>query len=732
MPINALYKFIEKEYNEGSFEDSEIQIKLLERAIQQGEMPERYSMIDLKPFDFSFTHDAHYQLQDDHISVYEKIDQKNLHLSKYHYTAKFKNNKDVNYQLHVYFNEKDQPVLVEFAMENPDGGYTKLKIKSDLQSLFIGLAIDRIRITMGQLQEKHRHYIQSLVSEYEALEFKLHQMKPDGNEYESLLDSMMEKLRALSQYHVNQIYKKQEKLFQQILHHYASNLKNKDKKSESFVAKEKTVTESSGKEEVRVIHVKKNTSKKEDLSTYIPKLLSLKQKFDDAINNPEGTDEEIVKYFLDYERYCDMLELLAEEERFSVDNATLKEIKYHYALSHQQGLAIIKSTLSGYKYHLAEQLKEDLSDVAEDWLRLALGAGDAKLLEFVLTRSSIAINSFMVDGNNNPILYCYLMHSASQPMLECLSVLVNQGASIFVKLDDGFSVANHILRDPTHPLLPALEHQPLPPAEFLRVLIKEIDERISSVTDKAIERKLSVLRDNFKIHWINVKNVSNAEAKKYMGNNIYMPRLENKTTVDDVDAFLMRQDIKQLMDKYNGCYQTYLNGLSGPQRAKEIASDLDSLDKLISVFKNMNCNFSDALKDNFARLLRSYIIRIENKTEINQYKREMIGAPRERKSYLQKLISKLALKNEAFEDGERSVLADVLIEGEIFKNKSLNVMHLLEVKEEHKDTVTPKKKNSKRRKSALRANSLLAEKATQTNCDLKGSESNRPKSPVPH
>jgi len=719
MPSNALYKFIEKEYNEGNFEDSEIQIKLLERAIQQGEMPERYGMIDLKSVNFSFTHDAHYKLQEDHISVYEMIDPKNLHLSKYHYTAKFKNNKHVNYQLHVYFNEKDQPVLVEFAMENPDGSYTKVKIKSDLQSLFIELATDRVRVTMGQLQEKHRHYIQSLVSEYEALDLKLNQMKPDGDEYEFLLNSMLEKLQALSLYHTNLIYKKQGKLLQKILQDDLSGLKKENKSGfvKESKSKEANFQEKDSKQEIieeknitKKI-VKKLQENKEDLSTYLPQLRMLRNAMEDATASLKKGDD-LFDYFFKYLQYCDMLELLVEEDGFYADNATLKEIRYHYTYAHLNAKHLIQRSLAVGSYDLIEKLNEDLSDTAEMWIIGALISGDYKVLEFLLHRSSIAINSLLVYENYNPVLYCYLHHSRQQPKLNCLMVLLKHGASIFVKLEDGFSVANHILRDPTHPLLPALEYQSLTQVEFCKVLLKEIDGQMDRVTDDAVKKKLTLLKNNLTMNLVKIKSISNKEAVKYMREHVYLPQYENKQVVDAVDAFLLEPGTQQAINKYKKCHEEYLKSLSLVQRAKEVVDNIDELNFLMAMLKRIHAGFSDAFKDKFNNILKCYTCIAENKTEINGYKKQMVSVSWRKKEHLRKEIQELEGRNNKLNEVVRNELARFVIEGDPFKYSNLSFCVV-------DDNSSQKQAEVVKGKSALQANSLLAHaNSTKANSNM--------------
>jgi|GEM_PF-2118185 len=716
MPANVLYNFVKKEYEEGTILPADIhsrKISLLERAVQQGAVPEKYSLIDLPPVDLTITYDYRYKLLEDHISIYEQVDPKNVYLSRYHYTAYFNNNKGQEYQLHVYVDEKDQPVLIEFAIRNPEGSCTKIKIKKDLQVMFSELAIDRMRLTMGNLQEKHREFSQSLVADYEILENNLRQLKSNHDEkYEPLLSLLLEKVQALTLYHANPIYKRQAKLLQQIMQNYLSNPVSKktvysvqeNKKEDS---QEKDVEEKDSKQEVseKVDIAKKPIKKvyKENLSDYLPKLRALGKDLDEASASFEK-NEDIFPCFLKYLQYCDMLELLTQENHIYADQETLKEIRNHYTRAHLEARCLIRSDLIAGKYDLIEKLNDDLGDSAEMWFTAALLAGDSKALEFVLTHASVAINSLFIYNNYNPVMYCFLHHSESQSKVKCLAALLDYGASIFVKLEDGFSVANHILRDANHPLLDALRCQLLPQVEFCKVVIKEIDEKINKVDDEVIRKKLILLKNNFNIHLSKIKSVSNKEAFKYMTYNVYSPVYENKQIIDTIDVFLMEPDTQQVINKYKECHKAYLKNLTSLQRSKEVADGHDTLTFLTGMLRRIHVDLSDALKDKFKAMLQIHICIIKNKMAINDFKKELKGANWHRKEYLKKEIQKLEEENLGLDEENVNELAAFVLEGDPFKNQGVSFCEANDFPSEN-ETAQVKQKNEE--KSPLQAFSLL-------------------------
>lgn len=96
--------------------------------------------------------------------------------------------------------------------------------------------------------------------------------------------------------------------------------------------------------------------------------------------------------------------------------------------------------------HYSEECKEERKGPVKKSIKDLV-----QLLEFLLMHGDVPVNTFTID-NVTPVLYCYNMHSAKTPKLECLSILVRYNASLFVATASGLSVAHHLVENKQHPL----------------------------------------------------------------------------------------------------------------------------------------------------------------------------------------------------------------------------------------------------------------------------------------
>ncbi|HVY53777.1 MAG TPA: hypothetical protein VHA13_04595, partial [Gammaproteobacteria bacterium] len=131
-------------------------------------------------------------------------------------------------------------------------------------------------------------------------------------------------------------------------------------------------------------------------------------------------------------------------------------------------------------------------------IKLALVKGNDKLLEFLLQNGSFPINTFIVNSNLNPILYCIENDKPESPKAGCLSVLIKHGASLQVKDSQGLPAAHRIIESPS--LSPTLnEHAELTiiNPRFYTTLIQDLQnyltqENITELTKARIEKFIDI------------------------------------------------------------------------------------------------------------------------------------------------------------------------------------------------------------------------------------------------
>jgi hypothetical protein len=442
-----------------------------------------------------------------HISFYENQDDKNPYLSQYHYTAYLVGEDEKAYQLHVYFNQNDQlTTSAVFSIKSDDNTWVKQEISAEFSSDLSALAIDKSFIFMSELRRQYQNTLDKLENHYNTLEQELEKLSFDlvGNDtsYQKLLQTTLNLLNQLSDCHPNTQYDILFNLFTRI-----QRSLREIRVDTSSTAIETHLREKEQNIENTCHSIKKqlfSPHSKKPLHSIIQRTVKLQNIF---LSLPvEATHEEQLKNFLAFLNSTQDALIATEDNNYHATLDDLKNLQTLMTKINHHAKNLLTRLLLRNRFDLAESLKYFLKFVCYKLVTLSLTTGNAKLLDFLLSNSHFAINTFLVFENLSPVLFCYLKHSQAAPKTECLSILIKHNASIMSKTADGFSVAHHILSATDHPLKKALtdnSNKTLRNPQLFKGLIYEIknysnQHEVNKITQDKLQFALDLYKQAFK------------------------------------------------------------------------------------------------------------------------------------------------------------------------------------------------------------------------------------------
>lgn len=455
MILNNLYAFIELTQPHGF-------------QLKQDLSQHWYALLDLPVTRSCLLYDQEkiFKLQKHHLSVYQHQDDRNAYLSQYHYTGYFTDNDQKHYELHVYFNSKDQlATSAVFSTANDDGKYVAESISDDLASSLEQFALDHVSVPVGRLRQNQKDYIENQEKEYLSIEAKLTDLSIDlGKNRENYLENLNVANVVLSRL----VKIRQDNRYMQIANFFSSLRKalsqmqagsTEDEASNQPEESDKEMPTSLGKMETSSTKITRKLVKKKKTVSYdyqIKELLTLKSDFEKKVETKSPFQDQVTA-FQGFD--TELRKVIGCVEIFS-DNLNPDFLRIFSNLIAARDAFAKKLLLSlvvlGH-FDLALKMKFYSFLLPDDLIKVALNGRNHKMLDFILTHCDIPVNTIQVTNNLTPVLFCYLQNTPEKPMVECLSVLVKHRASLFVKAPDGLPIAHHILDNPNHPLRKAFQ-----------------------------------------------------------------------------------------------------------------------------------------------------------------------------------------------------------------------------------------------------------------------------------
>lgn len=419
-----------------------------------------------------------YTLDNHHLSVYENENRENPKLSQYHYTAEFINPSGERYRLHVYFNAFDE-LIQNIAFEQKIGDGYKLVDSTQIRNQLIILALRHTEPLINNLRKQHQEKIKDLESQYLDC------------------DQRLLKYFDLEQQNTTEILELTEEacgVLRELLplvrsSSYAAALRFHEATARSLKRARTTSVELSSTLSTH------GDNQVEDIAEEVPNPQDEVASHDKAFSKeakdyPEKASQHTQPKVLIVNQLAE--ELKAIETQFielskaptEVQAKKIEELlakTYEINLTYERHLQLkdlhqlqkirrklqkleadlLPSLLFGNQFELAALLTSSHHLVrAEKFLAVALQTGNSRLLDFILTYGDIDINNQRVTvfkkSFASAVYACFQEDSASHPMSECLSVLIQHGASLFAPDNKGLPLVYSILTGDTHPLRKAL------------------------------------------------------------------------------------------------------------------------------------------------------------------------------------------------------------------------------------------------------------------------------------
>lgn len=590
MPKNKLYSFIEEEISRGMITSEILDTRNFD--FKQDAKNHHYILYHLPCQDLTnikLENGQFYQLKSHHFSFFERINDANACMTEGHYTAFFKDKKNRQYRLHVYFDQRDQLTTAPIFSIESNNAYTKLNLNDEFSDILTQFAIDKSYRFMAALRQQHQSVSGTHEQRYFELEAELTQLSMNltnnHDEYQRKLDEVIVTLSLLEAYHYNSHYKDLLTLFKSI--------------KSSFSLPHQDTPRKDDDNSTRYVYdiLKSPAQKPKKIS--LKELLSLAEKSYNAFQSmaESHADTDALNLFLHFKQTVHEALLFAYDKQYFATTTDLQNIQSYIAKCHAIAKKFLMRFLLQNQFDSAAKLKEYLHPVPDNLIRMAFQTRNAALIDFLLTNSHFPVNTFTVENNLSPVLYCYHKNSAKTPMVACLSVLIKHHASILVKTADGLSVAHHICDTVNHPLKKAL----LDNAEvtfgkptFYKTLLRDISYYLDTHSLSESKRnQLLTSKQLFSMFLINIVRHGHSRGSFLARQN--MESVESITECLDpgvVDRIKSDKDFLKKYEKYQQVLRDYVLKLPAHEKQAmdiknkkflaDISTYIRSLDKVTS------------------------------------------------------------------------------------------------------------------------------------------------------
>ncbi|CAM2850684.1 coiled-coil-containing protein [Legionella steigerwaltii] len=642
----------------------------------------------------------HYLLDNHHISVYENENHNNPKLSQYHYTAEFINQSGERYRLHVYFNAFDELIQnIAFEQETVDG--YKLVDSKTMRNQLIILALKHTEPLIKELRQQHYEKIKGLEAHYKDCDKKLEkyfdldqknaaEILAITEEACKVLKELIPLIRSSSYPGFLRFHEASARALKKALEHITSTQKpdrNGVEASEDVqdIAEENSNTQDESPlqgdlhdegdpKEAPFSHEKMRQITKPTnlvIQQLEKEIRTLGTQFEELSMAPMEVQAKKIEQLLakTYE-----INLTYEHQIKLNDLHQLQKIRRDLQKLEAD---LLPSLLFKGQFELAALLTSSHHMLrAEKFLSVALQTRNTKLLDFILTHGGIDINNQPVTVHHHAfpsaVHACVQGDSPSNPMSECLSVLIKHGASLFAPDNKGLPLVYSILTGDMHPLRKALfmnRSRTIESIDFFKKLIALL--RACLTQDSLSENEKNTIELDLKSFEYQLEILQNAHLED-PSSRFLMKRanhLEEKYLGVFISKLRQDSDVMELNQKVQKAAAALNSKLSKAQKRQAkilLSNNLEDLEKILDGIDVMSFDF-DFLKtqvlkgfNNNLQLIEKQSLLIDLQKEIkrhhNSKNRKYKALLREQNELLQE-ISELEKKNpllQAFEAMDNS------------------------------------------------------------------------------
>lgn len=547
MATNKLYNFFERFYNVLKENNSFKPKSLVFKKNTENQSCAFYELSLTRPFTLIDKQQQNLKLIEHHLSFFADQEESNPHLSHYHYTAYFENSAGAKYQLHVYFNQKDQltcpPELVLIESK------TKQNLSEKDANTLSQLAVNQSMEIIAEIRVQRNALLAEYVIQFETAELQLCELSASLPEnyaaYKSKLDESLILLSHFSAHHDNPKYEATSRLLRRIDSFLSiSNLSAK----KLIIDEVDAVVMDDPTSSIKVTPSLDNT---QNLRTLIEEVRTAKNVYlsaekEDKLNRLEA-----------FHNLSNEVLLLSEEPQFTPTANELHQLQSLADESQSASRGLLEHYLVLGQLDKASRLKNYINPIPEKLVKLALIKGNAELLDFILTHGDFPINTFIVASNQNPVQYCVTNDAPEKPKAACLAVLIKHGASLMIQGANGLPLAHTILSENAN-LRQVLHDQAqhtIGQRRFYQNLIQELKQYLNQEErDEETTAKLNLAIEQY-THLSKFTNLSknprfNAQIASGYANLHGTLRQLTKKASQDEDVLRVKAEFDQMMGEY--------------------------------------------------------------------------------------------------------------------------------------------------------------------------------------
>lgn len=392
-----------------------------------------------------------------HLSIHEVDDPENHYLSAYHYTAYF-DGQMARYQLHVYFDRKDEILAIQFSQQLASG--KNVIALNDEQKQIL---LDRAAKTAYSFVRPFRAKVQThLMADKKTLEHHIGQIATANSprQYRELVAAVIDCLTEICSYDQHSSFAYQLKYYRRMFRQIPPTLLSPSKeRKHAQAALSDSDTDATAWVVLESPTKQSPTTPTKTKTSLTPTIARLMQEFSQYAS--AGTNADTIETLLPrlrmlyQEAYItdasrgERQYIVTTEDEHNLD--TLLQSIEKQRLAFFQYLIMVKKFSGARSLMGAEQIEEhELAKL----VYLSLNTVNHELLDFLLTHYEYPINTSEFQSLS-PAMYC-LKRSATVPEIaKCFEILLKHKASLNERdPETSMSIMETILFTANHPLKP--------------------------------------------------------------------------------------------------------------------------------------------------------------------------------------------------------------------------------------------------------------------------------------
>lgn len=598
-----------------------------------------------------------YDLISHHISFYEDQDDKIAYLSQYHYTAYFNDQSNNEYQLHVYFNEFDQALTLHFS-KYIESQFIKQKISQFDASNFIQFATNETLVFVKKLRSLYDSEIKKTESNYHQLCTELEALSVNFEKnhilYKEKINLIIRVLEQLSVYYPDNYYTKLLYLFKRI---QESKLVPKENSKLDSIEFQTVSTKTRDDKKLNFFNLSHKEVNLPEIELSVTTLLAQAIKAHDEYCSlsKDVLDEKKLKTLMKYIITIQNLIMASMDDRYKLNEKDVCTVQTLCVQSTQAAENLLARLLITNSFNLANLLKSFLKPLSTRLMKLALHTGNAQLLNYILENDIMPINTFIVADNLTPVLFCFLRHTDTKPLVACMTVLVKHKANLFIKTPDGLPLAHPITLLVQHPMRKAfLDNMSLTLSNpvFYKQLIAELK--------KYKNKEMSFALDAYQNALLLLEKIGSANLdKQRIGNEVNKRELENYFGSLTVEILKNDPEFRVKQVVYEEALRSFMSRLSKREAQQIIRTNSQFINNLTRILKEIDVRSCDIKEQVLIMLseqtevlnLNCELLDIQKHFEQPTYKSRGFGLCKNNKQLVnrqQEIIMELKLLNEQY------------------------------------------------------------------------------------